>query len=44
MLYAYVHKQWNELPQVCDPFFGALAVCAVVVRPWHIAAGTGAES
>jgi hypothetical protein len=22
-----------ELPQVCDPFFAALAVCTKVVRP-----------
>jgi hypothetical protein len=49
-------KQWRELPtfailfflrelsQVCDPFFVALAVRAMVVRPWHIAASTDAES
>jgi hypothetical protein len=48
-------KQWHELPafatcilrnlpQVGDPFFAALAVCAMVVRPWHIAASTHAES
>jgi hypothetical protein len=29
-----------ELPQVGAPFFTALAVYAMVVRPWHIAAGT----
>jgi hypothetical protein len=34
----------RELPQVCDPFFAALAVRAMVVRHWHIAAGSGAES
>jgi hypothetical protein len=32
-----------ELPQVFDPFFAALAVLAMVVGPWHIAAGTYAE-
>jgi hypothetical protein len=25
----------RELPQVGDPFFAALAVHAMVVRPWH---------
>jgi hypothetical protein len=30
----------RELPQVGDPFFAALAVRAMVVRPWHIKAGT----
>jgi hypothetical protein len=29
---------------VGDPFFAALAVWALVVRPWHIAAGTKANS
>jgi hypothetical protein len=46
------NKQWrkhspscflHELPQVGDQFFTALAVCAMVVRPWHIAAATFAE-
>jgi hypothetical protein len=34
----------RELPQVVDPFFAALAVCGMVMQPWHIAAGTFAES
>jgi hypothetical protein len=34
----------RELPQVGDPFFTALAVPTIVVRPWHNAAGTVAES
>jgi hypothetical protein len=44
------HKQWRELPTfailffVCDPFFAALAVRAMVVLPWHIAAGIDTES
>jgi hypothetical protein len=49
------HNQWRELPpfailflrelpQVCDPFFATMAVCAMVVGPWHIAAGTDAET
>jgi hypothetical protein len=33
----------RELSQVCDTFFVALAVCAMVVRPCHIAAGTVAQ-
>jgi hypothetical protein len=33
-----------KLAQVSDPFFAALAVRAVVVRPWHIKAGTVTES
>jgi hypothetical protein len=32
----------RKLPQVCVPFFAALAVCTMVVQPWHIAAGTDA--
>jgi hypothetical protein len=39
-----LHKHWRELPQVGDPFFGALAVRSIVVRPWHIPAGPDAES
>jgi hypothetical protein len=38
-----LHKQWRELPQVCDPFVAGLAVRTMVVRPWHIPAGTDAE-
>jgi hypothetical protein len=34
----------RELPQVGDPFFAALAVRPMVVRPWQIAASTDAES
>jgi hypothetical protein len=30
----------RELQQVGDLFFAALAVCTMVVQPWHIAAGT----
>jgi hypothetical protein len=34
----------RELPLVSDPFFTALAVRAMVVRPWYIAASTVTES
>jgi hypothetical protein len=34
----------HELPHVSDPFFTALAVHAMDVRHWHIAADTVAES
>jgi hypothetical protein len=48
------HKHWrelptfatlflSELPQVGDSFFAALAVRVMVVRTWHIAAGTDAQ-
>jgi hypothetical protein len=33
----------RELPHIGDPFLRALAVCTMVVQPWHIAAGTNAE-